>query len=164
MRVFQEQTCGSRQNAGKGRFDKLFDACANKRFRVGLKAKPRRLDDIGRVFTSGFPGYLATENRKFREDTSFPNSLKSLIESANFNRILRFLVAKILEMVMTGCHSEKKSRRIATPTCWRCEMQRLFPRKHTSTQFSDVLLHIINHIQTVDASNKSTQMTLALAK
>ena len=46
MRVFQAQTCESKQNAGKERFDKfaclLFNACVNKRFRGGLKAKSRQ--------------------------------------------------------------------------------------------------------------------------
>ena len=30
----------------------------------------------GRVFTSGFSGRLASVNRKFCENSSFPNSLK----------------------------------------------------------------------------------------
>ena len=31
--------------------------------------------DKGCVFTSGFSGRLASDNRKFRENSSFPNSL-----------------------------------------------------------------------------------------
>ena len=50
MRVFPAQTCGSRQNPGKERFNKfmcvLLDACLNKRFCGGLKAKIRRLDNV----------------------------------------------------------------------------------------------------------------------
>ena len=30
----------------------------------------------GLIFTSGFSGRLAIDNRKFRESSSFPNSLK----------------------------------------------------------------------------------------
>ena len=43
----------------------------------------------GRVFTSGFSGRLASDNRKSRENSSsaFPTRLK-LSDSANFNGIL----------------------------------------------------------------------------
>ena len=34
------------------------------------------LGAFGRVFTSGFSGRLASDNRKFRENSSFFNSLK----------------------------------------------------------------------------------------
>ena len=38
--------------------------------------KLQRYNIYGRVFTSGFSGRLASDKRKFRENSSFPNSLK----------------------------------------------------------------------------------------
>ena len=42
---------------------------------------------------------------------------------------------------IVGCHNSLRA-----PICWRCEYRRLFPRKHTSTQLSDVLIRSSNHI------------------
>ena len=56
MEVFQAQTCGSRRNAGKERFDKfaclLFDACVNQRFLDGLRTKNCRLYDVDSIVTA----------------------------------------------------------------------------------------------------------------
>ena len=54
--------------------------------------------------------------------------------------------------ISVGCHNslrprvKSNCRHIATPTSWRCELRRLFNRKHTSTQLSDVLIRSINYI------------------
>ena len=56
MKDFQAQTCESRRNAGKERFDKfaclLFDAWVNQRFHSGLKTKTCRLDDVDSIVTA----------------------------------------------------------------------------------------------------------------
>ena len=53
-----------------------------------LHVYTRVFKHINRVFKSGFSGRLASDNRKFHENRSFPNSLKALSELTNFNRIL----------------------------------------------------------------------------